>query len=58
MDIDLTPKEKRLVEHSKEAVVKYNKIRHENGGIDTLYAFVLSDKGNIHDGACYEPNIA
>ena len=58
MDIDLTPDEKRLVEHSKEAVVKYNKIRHENDGIDTLYAFVLSNKGNIHDGACYEPNIA
>ena len=58
MDIDLTDGEKRLVEHAMQAVVKYNRIRHANDGIDTLYAFVLSDRGNIHDGACYEPNIA
>lgn len=58
MIIDLTSEEKELVRYSQEAVVKYNKIRHANGGIDTLYAFVLSDRGNIHDGACYEPNIA
>ncbi len=57
MNIDLTPEEIKLVDYSKETIVKYNKIRHENGGIDTLYAFVLSDRGNIHDGACYEPNI-
>jgi len=38
MDTDLTPEEKKLVEHSQAAVVKYNKIRHANNGIDTLYA--------------------
>ena len=58
MKLELAPEEKALVEHAKEAVVKYNTIRHENGGIDTLYAFLLSDSGNIHDGACYEPNLA
>ena len=58
MNLNLTPDEKRLVEYSQEAIVKYNKIRHANGGIDTLYAFVLSDKGKIYDGASYEPNIA
>lgn len=58
MDMELTQDENRLLEHSKKAVVKYNKMRHANGGIDTLYAFVLSDKGGIHDGASYEPNIA
>jgi cytidine deaminase len=57
MNLDLTPAEKRLVEYSQEAIVKYNKIRHANGGIDTLYAFVLSDKEKIYDGASYEPNI-
>lgn len=56
MDIDLTPEEEKLVEHAKGAIVKYNIIRHENGGIDTLYSFVLSDKGGIYDGACYEAN--
>jgi cytidine deaminase len=58
MSIDLTLGEKRLVEYSQEAIVKYNKIRHANGGIDTLYAFVLFDKEKIYEGASYEPNIA
>ncbi|MDP2693181.1 MAG: hypothetical protein Q8O88_06140 [bacterium] len=58
MNIDLTPEEKKLVEYSKNAVVKYNKIRHANGGIDTLYSFLFSDNGKIYDGASYEPNIA
>ncbi len=58
MDVELTPEEKKLVEYAKEAVIKYNKIRHANGGIDTLYSFLLSDSEKIHDGACYEPNLA
>ncbi len=57
MDVQLTSEEKKLIEYSKEAVIKYNKIRHENGGIDTLYSFLMSDSGKIHDGACFEPNI-
>src|SRR5438045_428225 len=55
MDIILTPEEEKLVEHAKEAVVKYNKLRHSKGDIDTLYGFVLSDSGEIYNGACYEP---
>ena len=51
-------KEIELVDHAKQAVVKYNQIRHKHGGIDTLYSFLLSNQGNIYDGACYEPNIA
>lgn len=58
MDIDLTLEEKRLVEYAKEAVLKYNKIRHDKGGIDTLYSFILSDSGKIYDGGCFEANIA
>lgn len=57
MKIDLSPEEKRLVDYSKDAIVRYNKMRHAKGGIDTLYAFLLSDSGNIYDGASYEPNI-
>lgn len=54
MNIELTAEEQRLVEYAKAAVVKYNTIRHANGGIDTLYAFLLSESGKIYDGACYE----
>jgi cytidine deaminase len=58
MDIALTPDEQKLVEYSKEAVIAYNTMRHERGGIDTLYSFVMSDGGKIYDGVCFEPNIA
>lgn len=54
----LTPNEKKLVDYSKKAIVKYNTIRHRKGGIDTLYAFLLSDNGGIYDGACFETNLA
>ncbi len=58
MFIDFTSGEKELIEYSKEAVIKYNIMRHANNGIDTLYSFILSVSGNIYDGASYEPNIA
>lgn len=55
MDIKLTSEEQKLVEHAKEAIVRYNTMRHAKDDIDTLYGFVLSDSGKIYDGACYEP---
>jgi cytidine deaminase len=58
MNIDLSIEETQLVEYSKDAIVKYNKMRHANGGIDTLYSFLLSESGKIYDGASYEPNIS
>lgn len=54
----LTAGEKKLVNYSKKAILKYNKMRHEKGGIDTLYSFLLSDSGKIYAGACYEANIS
>jgi cytidine deaminase len=57
MGMDFTSEEQRLIEYAKEAIVEYNKIRHARGGIDTLYAFLLSDSGKIHDGACYESSL-
>lgn len=54
----MTTDEIRLVEYAKEAIIKYNRIRHANEGIDTLYSFLLSERGNIYDGASFEPNIA
>ncbi len=50
--------QKKLIEYAKKAIVKYNKLRKAKGGIDTLYAFVMSDSGKIYDGACFEPNIS
>lgn len=57
MDILLTPNEKKLVEHAQKAIVRYNKQRHAKGGIDTLYASLISESGVMYDGAAFEPNL-
>lgn len=54
MTVRLTKDEQKLVGHAKGMIVRYNKRRHAKGGIDTIYAFVLSDSGRIYDGACLE----
>lgn len=56
--IEFTLDEKKLITYTKRAIVKYNKIRQVKGDINTLYSFLISDSGKIHDGACFEPNIA
>ncbi len=53
-----TSDEQKLIDHAKKSVVKYNKLRDEKGGIDTLYSFVMSDSGKIYDGACLETNLS
>jgi len=58
MEPQFTAEEQELIEYAKKAIVKYNKIRHDKGGIDTLYAFLMSDSGQIYDGACFEPNLS
>lgn len=58
MDTQLTSEEQRLVDHAKEAVVKYNNQRHARGGIDTLYGFLVTEDGTFYDGASFEPNLA
>jgi hypothetical protein len=45
MSSRLTNGEKRLVAYSKHAIIEYNKMRHSRGGVDTLYSFILSDRG-------------
>ena len=57
MEIQLTEEEQKLVEYSKESIIKYNKIRHAKGDIDTLYAFLISESGKVYDGAALEPSI-
>lgn len=52
----MTADEIKLVEYSKKAIVKYNKIRHANAGIDTLYVFLLSEAGKVYDGASFKPS--
>ncbi len=56
--VDFTSDEKKLIDHAKKAIVKYNQLRKTTGGIDTLYAFVMSDSGKIYDGACLETNLS
>ncbi|GBE16678.1 hypothetical protein BMS3Abin15_00500 [bacterium BMS3Abin15] len=58
MTVNFTTDEKKLIKHAKKAIVKYNKMRHKKGSVDTLYSFLMSDSGKIHNGACFEPNIA
>lgn len=58
MDIKLTSKEQKLVEHAKASVEKYNQQRHALGGLDTLYGFLITEEDSIYDGACFEPNIS
>ncbi len=58
MKPELSPEEEMLVEHAKKGVIDYNRKRHKNGGVDTLYSFVMTESGAIYDGACFEPNIA
>ena len=58
MTIQLTKDEKRLVDHAKKMVVKYNNQRNAKGQLATIYAFVLSDSGKIYDGACLESTIS
>ena len=57
MKSKFTANEKKLINHAKKMVVKYNKMRESKGGIDTLYSFLLSDSGKIYSGACLESNI-
>jgi cytidine deaminase len=52
-----TSDEKRLIEHAKKSIIKYNKMRESKGGLNTLYSFLLSDSRKIYDGACLETNI-
>jgi len=56
MTVKLTLSEQKLVDYSKKTIVKYNKLRKSKGGIDTLYAFVMSDSGKTYEGACLETN--
>ena len=58
MDTKLTSREEQLVEHAKQAIVKYNKFRQGKGGIDTLYDFLITEDGNIYEGAAFEPPMA
>lgn len=53
-----TSYEKILIGHAKRSITQYNKLRRLKGGIDTLYAFLMSNSGKIHDGACFEPTIS
>lgn len=54
----MTAEELQLIEHAKLEIVRFNAIRHDRGGQDTLYSFLRSDSGSFFAGASFEPNIA
>ncbi|OIP98411.1 hypothetical protein AUK40_01585 [Candidatus Wirthbacteria bacterium CG2_30_54_11] len=54
---ELTTDEQQLISYAEKAIIRFNTIRQNHGGIDTLYSFILSDSGKIYDGACFEPSI-
>lgn len=58
MVVKLNKNERKLVEHAKKATIRYNKLRHSTGGIDTLYAFIISNNGKIYDGTCLESSVS
>jgi cytidine deaminase len=57
-DDPINSNERKLVDYSKKAIAKYNKMRHREGNVDTLYAFLLADSGKIYDGGCFEASLA
>jgi len=50
MDNQLTWEEQKIVDRAKEVVIKYNKQRMDKGELATIYAFVMSESGEIYDG--------
>lgn len=56
--IQLTQNEQKLINYAKEAIIKHNTKRKSRGDYDTLYSFLITDKGALYEGACFEANIS
>lgn len=56
MTEDLTKSEKELVDYAIERIGEHAKNRWENDLYDILYAFVLSESGEIYEGKPFESN--
>ena len=54
----LTKDEKKLVDFARKKILEYSKMRKAKGLYDSLYAFVLSDGGNIYVGKPLESNLS
>jgi len=54
MTVDLTKNEEEIVEYARERIMEHAKKRWENGLHDVLYAFVLSESGEIYEGKPFE----
>ena len=54
----LTSDETVLLRYAERRVGELNTIRRAAEDIATLYAFVLSEAGLLHDGGCYEGAVA
>jgi cytidine deaminase len=51
---DLTKNEEELVEYARERIKEHARKRWENDLYDILYAFVLSETGEIYEGKPFE----
>lgn len=56
MTEELTESEEELVETARERILNHAKSRWEEGLYDVLYAFVLSESGEIYEGKPFESN--
>jgi cytidine deaminase len=52
----LTNSEEELVEHARERIREHARKRQKEGLYDVLYAFVLSESGEIYEGIPFESN--
>lgn len=51
-----TEGEDRLIEYAERRIREHSRIRQEEGLYDVLYAFVLSESGEIYEGIPFESN--
>lgn len=58
MTDQLSESEQRLLDHAKQFVIDSNTLRHNHGGIDTLYSSLITESGQIYDGACFESTMS
>lgn len=53
---ELTREEEKLVDNAKKRILEHARSRKESGLYDVLYAFVLSESGEIYEGKPFESN--
>lgn len=55
MDTSFTPEEQKLIAYSKDKILKHVETRKNKELSDIIFAFVISESGNIYEGNAFEP---